>query len=113
MMPLRISRGTFLAAALAIAMPAFAAQKPAKRTKPAARSIAPTPRSATAKTDTAQQHFDSAQTYQLAGDGDRAATQYRRAMANGRQHLGKLRAARLGQAGAARLVQQRLGADPA
>jgi len=112
MMPLRISRGTFLAAALAIAMPAFAAQKPAKRAKSAARSTAPTPRSAMAKTDTAQQHFDSAQTYQLAGDFDRAAKQYRRAIAIGLDHLGNLRAARQDYPGAEQLLQQAMAADP-
>src|SRR5207302_5641486 len=112
MMPLRISRGTFLAAALAIAMPAFAAQKPGKSAKSAARSTAPPPRSAMAKTDTAQQHFDSAQTYQLAGDFDRAAKQYRRAIAIGLDHLGNLRAARQDYPGAEQLLQQAMAADP-
>src|SRR5437588_9291961 len=112
MMPLRISRGTFLAAALALAMPALAAQRPAKKAEPAARSTTPAPGSAVAKTDTAQQHFDSAQTYQLAGDFDSAAKEYRRAIAIGLDHLGNLRAARQDYPGAEQLLQQAMAADP-
>jgi tetratricopeptide (TPR) repeat protein len=101
MIPLRIRRGIFLAAALAFAMPAFAAQRPAS----ASKSAAP-------KTDTAQQHFDSAQTYQLAGDFDSAAKEYRRAIAIGLDHLGNLRAARQDYQGAAQLLQQAIAANP-
>src|SRR6202047_4566265 len=96
MMPLRISRGIFLAAALALAMPALAAQRPAKKKESAATSTARVPGSAAPKTDAAQQHFDSAQTYQLAGNFDSAAKEYRRAIAIGLDHLGNLCAVRRG-----------------
>src|SRR6266567_2434583 len=112
MMPLRISRAIFLAAALALAMPAFAAQKPVTKAVPRTRSSESAPRSTAPKTDTAQQHFDSAQTYQLAGDFDRAANEYRRAIAIGLDHLGNLRAARQDYSGAEQLLQKAMAADP-
>jgi tetratricopeptide (TPR) repeat protein len=126
MTPLRISAGTFFAAGLAFAMSAFADQTPAKKTASTARSSAPASKSAAAatvagstapktaepKTDAAQQHFDSAQTYQLAGDFDRAAQEYRRAIAIGLDHLGNLRAARQDYPGAEQLLQQAMAADP-
>ena len=112
MMPLPISRGILFASALAFAMPTFSAQAPAKNGEAAARSTAPSSRSAAPKTDVAQQHFDSAQTYQLAGDFEGAAKEYRRAIAIGLDHLGNLRAARHDYAGAEQLLQQALAADP-
>ena len=111
-MPLRISHGIFLAAALALAMPAFAAQKPAKGAESAAGRAAAAPKSAAPKTDTGQQHFDSAQTYQLAGDLDSAAKEYRRAIAIGIDHLGNLRAAQQDYPGAEQLLQQAVATDP-
>ena len=110
-MPLRISRGIFLAAALALAMPTFAAQKPAKGAESAAGRAAAASKSAAPKTDTAQRHFDSAQTYQLAGDLDNAAKEYRRAIAIGIDHLGNLHAARQDYAGAEQLLQQAIATD--
>src|SRR6267143_2699250 len=112
MMPLRISHGIFLAAAWALAISAFAAQKPAKGAKSAAKSTASAPKSAAPKTDTAKQHFDSAQTYQLAGDFDSAAKEYRRAIAIGLEHLGNLHAARQDYPGAEQLLQQAMAEDP-
>jgi len=112
MMPLRISCGIFLAAALAIAIPALDAQTPVKAAQSATKSTAPAPRSVAPKTDTAQQHFESAQTYQLAGDLDNAAKEYRRAIAIGLDHLGNLRAARQDYAGAEQLLKQAIAADP-
>jgi tetratricopeptide (TPR) repeat protein len=112
MMPLRISRGIFLAAALALAMPALAAQRPAKKKESAATSTAPVPGSAAPKTDAAQQHFDSAQTYQLAGNFDSAAKEYRRAVAIGLDHLGNLRAARQDYPAAEQLLQRAMAEDP-
>ena len=44
-----------------------------------------------AETDPAEQHFHSAQTFQLAGDLAQAAVEYRRAISVGLQHLGNLR----------------------
>lgn len=41
--------------------------------------------------DTAEQHFHSAQTFQLAGDYEKAAAEYREAIARALQHLGNLR----------------------
>jgi len=41
--------------------------------------------------DTAEQHFHSAQTFQLAGDYEKAAADYREAIARALQHLGNLR----------------------
>jgi tetratricopeptide (TPR) repeat protein len=121
MMPLRIRRGIFLASALAVTMPANAAQAPPKKTASTARSSASASRSAVPTTtapkatppkpDTAQQHFDSAQTYQLAGDFDRATKEYRRAVAIGLDHLGNLRAARQDYTGAEQLLQQAMVAD--
>jgi tetratricopeptide (TPR) repeat protein len=112
MMPPRINCRIFIAALLAIAVPALAAQGPAKRVKSDSRSTAPAPKSATPKTDAAQQHFDSAQTYQLAGDFDNAAKEYRRAIAIALDHLGNLRAARRDYPGAEQLLQQAMGANP-
>jgi tetratricopeptide (TPR) repeat protein len=112
MMPLPLSRGIFVASALAFAMPTFAAQAPAKKAESAARSTAAASRSAAPKNDTAQQHFDSAQTYQLAGDFEGGAKEYRRAIAIALDHLGNLRAARHDYGGGERLLQQALAADP-
>ncbi|HET7892038.1 MAG TPA: tetratricopeptide repeat protein, partial [Candidatus Sulfotelmatobacter sp.] len=64
-----------------------------------------------AKTDAAQQHFDSAQTYQLAGDFENAAKEYRRAIAIGLDHMGNLRAARQDYRGAKQLLEQAMAAD--
>ena len=112
MMPLMISRGILVASALALAMPAFAAQAPARKAAPAAKSTTPAPKSAPAPADAAQQHFDSAQTYQVAGDFEGAAKEYRRAIAIGLDHLGNLRSARHDYAGAAQLLQQAIAMDP-
>jgi len=116
MMALRISRRIFVAAALAVAMPAFS-QRPSKRETSSAKSTAPAPQSAASKsaapkTDAAQQHFDSAQTYQLAGDLDSAAKEYRRAITVGLDHLGNLRAARQDYPGAKQFLQQAIAANP-
>ena len=112
MMPLPISRGIFVACALAFAMSTCAAQSPAKTAESRAKSTRPAPRTAAPKTDAAQQHFDSAQTYQLAADFDGAAKEYRRAIAIGLDHLGNLRSARHDYAGAEQLLQQALRTDP-
>jgi tetratricopeptide (TPR) repeat protein len=112
MMPLPISRGIFVASALALSTHTFAAQAPAKNAEPTAKSAAPASGSAAPKTDISQQHFDSAQTYQLAGDLEGAAKEYRRAIAVGLDHLGNLRSARHDYAGAEQLLQQALAADP-
>ena len=115
-MPLRISHRIFVAAALAVAMPAFS-ERPAKRAPSSGKSTAPAQQSAASKnaapkTDAAQQHFDSAQTYQLAGDLDNAAKEYRRAIAVGLDHLGNLRAARQDYPGAKQFLQQAVAANP-
>jgi tetratricopeptide (TPR) repeat protein len=108
MIPLPIRREIFVACALAFAMPTFAAQSPAKKAQSVAKSTAP----AAPKTDTEQQHFDSAQTFQLAGDFEGAAKEYRRAIAIGLDHLGNLRSARHDYAEAVELLQQALATDP-
>jgi len=117
MMPLRISRRIFVAAALAMAIPACLAQTSAPKTKSAAKNTAPASKSAVPKApvpkaDEAQKHFDSAQTFQLAGDFDNAAKEYRRAIAIGLDHLGNLRAARQDYPGAAQLLKQAMAANP-
>jgi tetratricopeptide (TPR) repeat protein len=112
MMPLRISCGIFFAAALALPTPALAAQRLAKKAGIAAGSSTAASGTHAPKTDTAQQHFDSAQTYQLAGDFDSAAKEYRRAIAIGLDHLGNLRAAGQDYPGAKQLLQQALATDP-
>src|SRR5258708_8972358 len=112
MMRLRNARGIFLAAALALAMSALAAKRPAKKAESAATSTAPAPGSAAPKTDAAQQHFDSAQTYQLAGNFDSAAKEYRRAIAIGLDHLGNLRAAPQDYPAAGQLLRQDMAEDP-
>src|SRR5258708_22005848 len=112
MMRLRNARGIFLAAALALAMSALAAKRPAKKAESAATSTAPAPGSATPKTDAAQQHFDSAQTYQLAGNFDSAAKEYRRAIAIGLDHLGNLRAAPQDYPAPEQLLQKAISTDP-
>lgn len=112
MTPLPISRGIFVAATLALTIPTCAAQAPAKKPDSSAKSNAGASRSATPQIDTAQQHFDSAQTYQVAGDLDGAAKEYRRAIAIGLDHLGNLSAARHEYGGAEQLLHQALAADP-
>jgi tetratricopeptide (TPR) repeat protein len=97
---------------LACALPALAFQAPAKKAQSPATSTAPASRSATPKTDIAQQHFDSAQTYQLAGDFEGAAREYRQAVATALDHLGNLRSARHDYEGAKQLLQQALVANP-
>lgn len=113
-MPLRISRQIFVTVALAVAMPASsqrsARTSSAKSTAPAPQKAAST--SAVPKTDAAQQHFDSAQTFQLAGDLDKAAKEYRRAIAVGLDHLGNLHAARRDYPGARQFLQQAIAANP-
>ncbi len=111
-MLLKLSRGIFVACALALAMPTSVAQSPARKPESTAKSTAPTSKSAPNKADAAQQHFDSAQTFQLAGDFDGAAKEYRRAIAVGLDHLGNLRSARQDYADAKQLLQQALAADP-
>src|ERR1700757_1576649 len=112
MMPLKLSRGTFVACALAFAMPTSPPRPPPKKPPPAAKSNAPASKGDGPKTDSAQQHFDSAQTYQLAGDFDGAVKEYRRAIAIALDHLGNLRNARHDYSGAEQLLQQALSADP-
>jgi tetratricopeptide (TPR) repeat protein len=114
MMALRISRRIFVTAALAVAMPA-SSQRPARTSSAKSTAAAPqsaASKSAAPKTDAAQQHFDSAQTYQLAGDLDSAAKEYRRAIAVGLDHLGNLRAARQDYPGAKQFLQQAIAANP-
>jgi tetratricopeptide (TPR) repeat protein len=116
MMPLPISRRILVAAALAVAMPAFC-QRPVKRATSSSKSTGPAPRSEASKsvapkTDAAQQHFDSAQTFQLAGDLDSAAKEYRRAIAVGLDHLGNLRAARHDYPGSKQFLQEAIAANP-
>jgi tetratricopeptide (TPR) repeat protein len=106
----QISGGMFLAAALVFATPAFAAQKPSKAPE-SSKSTAPVPRSAP-KTDAAQRHFDSAETYQIAGDFENAAKEYLRAIAIGLDHLGNLRAARQDYSSAEQLLKEAIAADP-
>jgi tetratricopeptide (TPR) repeat protein len=96
-------------------MPAFS-QRPAKGATSRAKSPAPPPQSAASKsaapkTDAAQQHFDSAQTYQLAGDLDSAAKEYRRSIAVGLDHLGNLRSARQDYIGAKQFLHQAIAAN--
>lgn len=112
MRPLRTSCGILFAATLAFAMPALAIQSPARKMGRGAGSSTPVSESRAPKTDTAQQHFDSAQTYQLAGDFDKAAKEYRLAIAIGLDHLGNLRAARQDYEGAKQLLHQAMAAGP-
>lgn len=112
MMLLAIGRGILVAAGLAVAAPAFAAQAPAKRVDSAARSTARVHGSTVPKIDAAQQHFDSAQTFQLAGDFEHAAKEYRQAIAIGLDHLGNLQTASHDYAAAEHLLQQASAADP-
>jgi tetratricopeptide (TPR) repeat protein len=112
MMPLATSPRKFIAYALAFAMPAFAVQAPTKQADSAAKSTTPATRSTAPKTDIAQQHFDSARTYQLAGDFEGATKEYRRAIAIALDHLGNLRSARHDYTGAEQLLQHALAADP-
>jgi superkiller protein 3 len=90
----------------------LAFQAPAKKAQSPATSTAPASRSATPKTDIAQQHFDSAQTYQLAGDFEGAAREYRQAVSTALDHLGNLRSAKHDYEGAKQLLQQALATNP-
>jgi tetratricopeptide (TPR) repeat protein len=112
MMPLRISCGICFTAALALPMSATGAQRPTKKTGVAAGSTIPAPESRPPETDSAQKHFNSAQTYQLAGDFDTAGKEYRRVIAVGLDHLGNLRAAQQDYPGAKQLLEQATAADP-
>jgi tetratricopeptide (TPR) repeat protein len=111
-MPLQPLFRILFAPALAMTLPVFAAQKPAKTASSSARGTAGEAKKVATKPDPAQQHFDSAQTFQLAGDFDGAAREYRRAIAIGLDHLGNLRAAQRDYPGAEQLLQQALAADP-
>ncbi len=93
-------------------MPAFGAQKSSKSAAPSAGSTVPARASAASQGDPAQQHFDSAQTYQLAGNYDSAAKEYQRAIAIGLDHLGNLRAARQDYPGAEQLFHQAMASNP-
>src|ERR1041385_2300972 len=112
MIPLPLRYGILFGAALAFAVPRVGAQGPVQKSEARARNTASAPESASRKTDIAQQDFDSAQTYQLAGDLDSAANEYRKAIAAGLDHLGNLRAARQDYSGAEQLLQQALAANP-
>src|SRR5437868_6831586 len=94
MKPLPISRRVLVASALVCAMPNLVAQAPAKKVESVPNNTRPAAKSAAPKTDAAQQHFDSAQTFQLAGDFNGASKEYRQAIAIGLDHLGNLRSAR-------------------
>ena len=111
-MTLRISWVISVAFALALALPVFAAQAPAKKTDTGMARGEPKSSHVPPVTDTAQQHFDSAQTFQVAGDFEGAAKEYRQAIAIGLDHLGNLRAARHDYPGAEQLLRQALAAYP-
>lgn len=111
MIRLRFKPGLLLAAALAVAMPALSAQQSARKAVFAASSTESQSNPAS-KTDPAKQHFDSAQTYQLAGDFENAAKEYRAAIAIGLDHLGNLRVARQDFSGAEVLLQTAKATNP-
>src|SRR5262249_24029551 len=115
MILLRMCRGMLVALMLATAMLTLAAQTPTK--SPTSKSSASASKNAvsqtvTPKSDTAQQHFDSSQTFQLAGDLESAGKEYRRAIAIGLDHLGNLRTARQDYSGAEELLRQAMAANP-
>jgi tetratricopeptide (TPR) repeat protein len=75
----------------------------------AAQGPAPSP----APRDAAEQHVRSAQTYQLAGDYEKAAAEYREAIARGLQHLGNLRVSQGKQAEGIDLLGTAVKIEPA
>jgi len=107
---LRITSQIVLAAALAATTPAFGFQQSAK-SRPSTAAGAPA-RGSAAQDDAAQQHFASAQTYQLAGDYNSAAKEYQRSIAIGLDHLGNLRAARQNYPEAEQLLKLAMQVDP-
>ena len=120
-MKLTFSHRMLIASAIAIAAPSSAAQLPAKKSSAAKSTIldskgstakTATPKTAQSKTDAAQQHFDSAQTYQLAGDLEGAAREYRLAIGLGLDHLGNIRSAQHDYTGADQQLQQALAVAP-
>jgi tetratricopeptide (TPR) repeat protein len=116
MMPLQRSLRMFLFAAVAVTLPAFAQtaprKTPPKQVPPTTKSAPPARAEAAPKDDPAKQHFDSAQTYQLAGDFDNAAKEYRQAVAIALDHLGNLRASRQDYPGAQELLKQAIATNP-
>lgn len=112
MRSLPVTRRMFVASVLAFAMPPVVSQTPVKKAEPATKSRTQASKSTSPKADAAQQHFDSAQTYQLAGDFDGAAKEYRRAIAVGLDHLGNLRSARRDYTEAAQFLQKAIATDP-
>ena len=112
MTPIRISSRTLLAATFAVTLPVLAAQTPARKINPEKTKTAPTLADSPSTTDAAKQHFESAQTYQLAGDLDNAAKEYRQTIAIGLDHLGNLRASRQDYTGSQQLLQQAIAANP-
>jgi len=79
----------------------------------AQRGIAAQTSASTAKaTNPAEQHFRAAQTFQLAGDLDKAAAEYRSAISQGLQQIGDLRVARSETSVGLALLDRAVQIDP-
>jgi tetratricopeptide (TPR) repeat protein len=64
------------------------------------------------RTDPLQQHYSAAQTFQLAGDFDRAEAEYRQVLPIALQRMGNLAAENGDSEGASRLLEASVAADP-
>ena len=112
MMPRPISRGIFVAVHWRSRCPLLLPRRLPRKRNPPPKALRRRLKARPPTADAAQQHFNSAQTYQLAGDFEGAAKEYRRAIAIGLDHLGNLRGARHDYAAAEQLLKQALAVDP-
>src|SRR6266536_5860705 len=78
----------------------------------AVESQGQTKKAETVQANSPEQHFRSAQTFQIAGDYEKAAAEYREAVARGLEQLGNLRTAHQDYAKGIKLLEQAVQVAP-